>query len=116
MSDLKQRVKLLPCPFCGTEANGSWSHDLYSVECATACCSQCDFSEEKAIELWNTRALTEREAKLVEFLKEVQNYSLSHKDAISGMPISEDKKILNGLSIEAKATLKSLGIEGESRE
>jgi hypothetical protein len=64
------KVELLPCPFCGAPANNTkLTYDIWFIGCPNACCTQQDFERDKCISQWNTRATTEREAKLVEALK-----------------------------------------------
>lgn len=110
MSDLKQRVELLPCPFCGENCadlvinqGNKWAHyepGCLEIRTGYVIDENAPWQKE-AIDAWNTRALTEREAKLVEA---VRFYADADKER-SG------KIICNG-SV-ARATLKSLGIEGE---
>lgn len=109
MSDLKQRVELLPCPFCG----GKCLLEQTGKNQLTIECTRChvkrqqkwlayskEWLEEKMTESWNTRTLTEREAKLVELLKYLHKCERECEFIRKG-----DGKI--------KAILKSLGIEGE---
>lgn len=52
-------TKLLPCPFCGGEAEFySYSAGGYGVKCHECRCDvfDCRYSEAEAIEAWNTRA------------------------------------------------------------
>jgi Lar family restriction alleviation protein len=64
---LKKDKELLPCPFCGGEAEYDYEHmigDVYA-ECNKVYSVQCndceayvfsDFGEKECIELWNTRS------------------------------------------------------------
>lgn len=118
MSDFKQRVELLPCPFCCNGAvieiqhvpdtriygrKNPWA--AHCIGCGATGLKSTDKNE--AIARWNQRAsLAEREAKLVEVLKDIWKMPLS----------SEVDKVLEQnqyFKERAIATLKSLGIEGE---
>ena len=52
--------ELLPCPFCGGEAEMSASSDGYGVECWNRRCIDMQMdglpTEAEAIDAWNTRA------------------------------------------------------------
>ena len=69
-------IKLLPCPFCGGEAemgeDYSYWHGLllsYKPHCSKCGCNIGMFSDKtEAIEKWNTRKPMER---IVEIIKEV---------------------------------------------
>ncbi len=55
MTDIEKQ-KLLPCPFCGGEAQENWSYDLYIISCDTACSDKAEYTKELAYKTWNTRA------------------------------------------------------------
>ena len=75
---MSNEVTLKPCPFCGGErARTIHIRDGRKVACICGACSKPCFhgpldqpsAEERAITAWNTRAASEREAKLVEALQ-----------------------------------------------
>ena len=68
-------IKLLPCPFCGGEAEvftsdeiGYLGNDGYTVKCGSCICGTGHYKDrQRAIEMWNTRKPMER---IVEKLEE----------------------------------------------
>ncbi len=105
MSDLKN------CPFCGS--CGVMVGDILYYEECSQCHVSTTLSHDKdwAMEVWNTRALTDREAKLVaaakNLLETIEAYGL--EDEIdAGEDYDGTVKVL-------RATLSELGItpEGE---
>lgn len=71
-------IKLLPCPFCGGEAEvftsdeiGYLGNDRYTVKCGSCICGTGHYKDrQRAIEMWNTRKPMER---IVEQLEEKKN-------------------------------------------
>lgn len=112
MSDLQKRVELLPCPFCGsTNINDTIVSDAYNEDnpYSRAVCPDCAASAgegERQREAWNTRAVTEREEKLMDELKELLYAWENANDLATIRALSPYRKSI-------LATLKSLGIEGE---
>lgn len=52
------KMKLKPCPFCGSEPHASTDGENYFIECGNLnCINVCvEDRRDKAIRLWNTRA------------------------------------------------------------
>lgn len=55
---VKMKVKLNPCPFCGSQARIRKINDKhYAVTCIVNCAGTRVTTKEKAIEIWNKRAI-----------------------------------------------------------
>lgn len=93
---MESGLKLLPCPFCGGDgeisyyAKGSSPAPAgYFVECGSCSASgegfdvqgeipdRVEYTQQKAKEAWNTRALPPSDAALVEALEAVRDYRIS---------------------------------------
>jgi hypothetical protein len=66
--DLPRLVRLLPCPFCGTESgtptgpmylkNGDmWEGMMHDIHCISCTVTMSDYSREKVEAKWNLRCL-----------------------------------------------------------
>ena len=117
--DLKERVELLPCPFCKETqiCLTEWPADttIWEVFCLSCKVNTgAKFTKEEAIKHWNTRVLTERESKLVEALQrciETDAYNRREYDKVLDSKGSVGFLLnITGGSI-AKKTLKELGIK-----
>lgn len=128
MSDLKQRVELLPCPFCCNGAVVEIQHvpdtriygrkspwAAHCIGCGATGLKSTDKNE--AIMRWNQRAnLAEREAKLVEALKDVDELWGGDESFKEEQESCKDIYLQSPLLkvwTKVRATIKSLGIEGE---
>ena len=81
LGGMNMQNKLLPCPFCGGEAEMTWQRHgfdtmLYWIFCRECGCKQCSsIHKEAVINAWNTRKPMER---IVEGLEEERKYSFEY--------------------------------------